>query len=534
MSIRVTVCNGNDVVCSLTNLGVLSIGTEQHNDLVLPPPSPDDPRDFRLVFIRRGPQLFLQAQGSAADALADADQPIASSGKIEVGSYSFNYEDLRRSNFGPFDRPGTRLIKVDEQGIELAIVELKIVSGPDAGMKLNIDSPIVVGAAPDCDLVLNDSCVSSRHIELFPTDADVQLRDLESKNGTFVNDVRVASAAVPPGAQIRLGNTLLAIQTRSEHIALELEPDHLFCGMAGRSESMRRLFALLKRLAPVDVPVLISGATGVGKELAARALHDLSPRCDGPFIAVNCAALSSQIFESELFGHVKGAFTDATKSRPGLLMATDGGTLFLDELGELPLDLQAKLLRVLESGEAIPVGSDTPVPVDVRIVAASNRNLAVEVENGTFRTDLYYRISVFPIHIPPLSTRPEDIELIANVLLADISRDKRLDEAALEMLRDLDWPGNVRQLRNVLSRAALLSESETIGTETIVQARQMAQGPGGAARENGLTLSEIEHEAIIATLARHGGNRTKAARALGIAKSTLYEKLRRYGIAENS
>ncbi len=292
-------------------------------------------------------------------------------------------------------------------------------------------------------------------------------------------------------------------------------------------ETMKRLLRTASEVARTDTTVLITGESGTGKELLARYIHRQSSRRDKPFVAVNCAAIPDNLLESELFGHERGAFTGALDKKAGKFEIADGGTLLLDEIGEMPLPLQAKLLRVLQEREIDRVGGKGPVPIDIRVIATTNRNLEEEVEKGGFREDLYYRISVFPLELPPLRERKGDVRLLSEFFLKKhaLQYGKRLNgfsEDAFDYLYTRSWRGNVRELENVVQRAVLLSRSE------VIERADLAMGKGGAARENGKTLKEMEREMIIRTLRATNGNRTRAAKCLGITVRTLRNKLNEY------
>ena len=306
--------------------------------------------------------------------------------------------------------------------------------------------------------------------------------------------------------------------------------------IAGDTQSMA-LLTLAERISASDIPVLLEGPTGTGKEVLARFVHRLSPRSDGPFVAVNCAAMPEAMLEALLFGHRKGAFTGAAEAGEGLFRAADKGTLLLDEIGELPLALQAKLLRALQEGEVLPLGATRPVSVDVRIIAATNRNLAAEAEAGRFREDLFYRLNVFPLRIPALRDRAGDIAPLAfGMLLRHAGRPGLpgwIDAGALALLESHAWPGNVRELENVIRRALLLSgEARALLPEHIVfdsAVRPVSEGPAAIALPGARTLSDVafasEAQAILAELASHAGNRSATARALGISERTLRYRL---------
>lgn len=292
----------------------------------------------------------------------------------------------------------------------------------------------------------------------------------------------------------------------------------------------------LNKVAPTDATVLLLGESGTGKEVAARMLHAMSPRSQGPFVAVNSAALSDTLLESELFGHEKGAFTGATARRRGRIELAEGGTFFLDEIGELKPEQQAKLLRVLQERRIERLGGTTSVPVDVRWIAATNRNLLQQVEQGHFRSDLYHRLAVFPIHLPPLRERQDDIVPIAEALLKRIAEELgkpglKLSPEAAAKLRGHSWPGNVRELANALERAAILADQSQLGPELFPSTPQAPTNTQAqTATNSAVTLDQLERQAIQSALDRCGGHRRQAAEQLGIGLRTLYEKLKQYGI----
>lgn len=299
-----------------------------------------------------------------------------------------------------------------------------------------------------------------------------------------------------------------------------------------RSESMREVVKLIGRAAATDATVLITGETGTGKEEVARALHQHSARADKPFVAINCSAIPRDLLESELFGHVRGAFTGATSTRIGLFRHADGGTVLLDEIGDMSADLQAKLLRVLEESVIVPVGAERSVTVNTRILAATHRNLAEEVRAGRFREDLYYRLNVLHIHIAPLCERREDIATLADYFLTQASNPpKTLSAAARQKLEEHPWPGNVRELRNVIERATILARGTRIEADDLgISSQDPVSATAQPADTLPAALAQLEEAMIRKALAESGGNRAEAARRLGIHRQLLYAKLRHYGI----
>ncbi len=389
--------------------------------------------------------------------------------------------------------------------------------------------PLTVGSAEDCDVVVDDPTVSRHHCRLERQGELHFVRDLGSTNGTYVDEVAVLEAMVRPGARLRVGNTCLHLVARQRPVATP-GPDR-FHGMVGTTPGMRDLYRLLERIAATDAPVLISGETGTGKELAARAIHEASERRRGPLVVVNCGAIPEELVDSELFGHEKGAFTHAVSARDGAFAQADGGTLFLDEVGELPLAVQATLLRVLEEHTFKRVGGNHELTSDFRVIAATNRDLAAEVREGQFRQDLFFRLYVAPVTLPPLSQRLDDLpSLIDHLLRRDATGadpPPAVTPEAMARLRRHPWPGNIRELRNVLARARLMSDGPVLDEPAFAFLDETPPAAPGLDLAH-LTLQEVERMTIAAHLAAHQGQRRAAAASLGIATSTLYEKLKRY------
>ncbi len=321
----------------------------------------------------------------------------------------------------------------------------------------------------------------------------------------------------------------LGMRRRVRELEARVARDPGFRGLLGKSEAMRRVFSLIEKVAPADGSVLIQGETGTGKELVARAVHEASPRREGPFVAVNCASIPEGLLESELFGHEKGAFTGAVRAKRGLFVEADGGTLFLDEIGEMPPGIQAKLLRALQERRVRPVGGNEFHRFDVRVIAATNRNLLEAVRAGRFREDIYYRIATFPIDLPPLRERREDIPLLVQTFRARHAAEGRDVSFSPEVLRaflDYGWPGNVRELENVVERCAYVCEGGLVRLEDLPEEMlRDLRPPDRFVWPDGRTLAEVEREYILHVLRRCGGNKVQAARILGINRKTIQRKL---------
>jgi DNA-binding NtrC family response regulator len=304
--------------------------------------------------------------------------------------------------------------------------------------------------------------------------------------------------------------------------------------MIGQSLAMRRVMSLIEQVAPSSASVIIIGESGTGKELVARTIHELSPRHNGPYVAINCAAMPETLMESELFGHERGAFTGADRRREGCFELSNGGTLLLDEIGEMKPELQAKLLRVLEESKLRRLGGSTEVAVDVRVLAATNRNLDASIKEGRFREDLYYRLNVFAIELPALCERAEDIPGLVDHFLGELKQPEGkkitgVDAECLEVLKSYRWPGNVRQLRNVIERALIVSQGPLITVVDLPPELKRTTGSSSSFELRlGMSLDNVERELIMRTIDFTGGNKSRAAEVLGISLKTLYNRLERY------
>lgn len=372
--------------------------------------------------------------------------------------------------------------------------QLVVVEGPDVGRAVDISDTVkTVGGEPSCDLVLTDKHVSGQHISIVAQGQRFAVCDLGSHNGTLYEGSKLAKATVPAGATLKLGETFLRIIPRPERIDVPPSQARQMGELVAESLAMRELFAVLELASASDVTVVLEGETGVGKELAARSIHSASSRRAGPFVAIDCGALPETLVESELLGHTKGAFTGASVARDGAFGRADGGTLYLDELDSVPLEVQSRLLRVLEERTVRPVGGDHERAVDIRVVASSRRDLRQLVTEGAFRADLYYRLSVVGVTIPPLRERREDIvPLVTHLLRRRGIEAGPVQGANFERLFVHDWPGNVRELRNVLDRAVALSPGAASFSALRLTVGAPIQGAGELAIRTDLPFSEAK------------------------------------------
>jgi DNA-binding NtrC family response regulator len=427
-------------------------------------------------------------------------------------------------------------------------------SGSQRGAERVIDQPVFrIGKSADNDLVLADDTVSRAHCEILHDTRGFLVRDLGSTNGTLLDGREVKEAYLTPGSALTIGSIELKLRPFSERFEPMASEREQFGEAVGRSLRMRELFGLCERLAPTDASVQLGGETGTGKDVLARAIHQHSPRKTGPLIVVDCGAVVGSLIESELFGHEKGSFTGAVSQRAGAFELAHGGTIFLDEVGELPLDLQPKLLRVLETRTIRRVGGNKELRVDIRVLSASKRNLRLEVERGKFREDLFFRLSVVSMDLPSLRERREDIPLLARHLLGKLDDGPSrglpaltLPSGTLEGLMSHDWPGNVRELRNVIERALYLSRAQ--GREELVLSAlpSAAGGPGeGPALgegsfEPGLSYREqrahfeesFERAYVSWLLGRHEGNVSAAAREADMDRKYLYKLAKKHGLKD--
>jgi len=425
-------------------------------------------------------------------------------------------------------------------------ISATVIEGPDLGLVYPLrDEPITLGKSVDADIVLTDGAVSKQHIEMTLAGSAVRIKDLDSTNGTYVGTTQLIESLVPAGSVITVGRTRIHLRTEEAPMMITPSEDNRFGDLWGDSLAMRQVFAILERIADKEVNVLLDGETGTGKELAARAIHERSGRSSGPLVVLDCGAVAPELVESQVFGHKRGAFTGAMQDRAGVFESAHGGTLFLDELDSLPLDLQPKLLRVVENREVTRLGEVTPRPVDVRLVAACGKSPEEGVTRGDLRRDLYFRLAVVRITLPSLRDRLEDLPLLVRVLLERIGGEgiEVSDSEPFERLRQHPWMGNIRELRNVLERALLLAPPNAGRFEELILRLSPllagAKTPDGAGLTEGmlqLPYKEAKDAAVVAferdylraALARNGANLSKTARDVGLTRHHLRKLLRRH------
>ena len=416
---------------------------------------------------------------------------------------------------------------------------LTVVEGPCRGQSwASAGATAQLGSHEANDLVLTDPTVSRFHCEIRLHEDAAHVHDLGSTNGTILDGVSVVDGLLRGDSRVRLGASVVRFAFAAEQNQVPVSEHRRFGTLTGESAALRATFASLERAAASTATVLLEGETGTGKSQAALSLHRGSVRRAGPFVTVDCGAIPANLLESELFGHERGAFTGAVQRRIGSFEAASGGTLFLDELGELPTELQPKLLRALEAREVRRVGANSYRPVDVRVVAATNRDLRAEVAAGRFREDLYFRLAVIPIRLPPLRERPEDILPLARHFLARWSAElgRRFAGWTPEVeawLLGHGWPGNVRELENLVERAAVLARDDRISLEDLLIEASPAVGEAAADGPELTLQAHLDRAAerrIRGALARCEGRRAEAARSLGVERTTLYRLMKKFGI----
>ena len=413
-----------------------------------------------------------------------------------------------------------------------------VIKGPDRGEQIALrESAVTFGSSPSCSLVLTDKTVSRQHLEAKREGEAVVLRDLGSTNGTFVQGARFKELTIGYGGEFKLGRTVVKYLPDEEVVEPEESELEAFGSLIGRDIKMRRLFKLLEDVSATDATILIEGETGSGKELIAEEIHNHSPRKGGPFVVFDCGAVPRELIESALFGHMKGSFTGAHTDRKGAFAEANGGTIFLDEIGELALDLQPSLLRVLDKRAVRRVGSNTYDKVDVRVVAATNRDLRSEVQKKQFREDLYYRLAVIRVTLPALRERGGDIPLLVDHFMRLFSGGKQRLQMSPEDMQRLvrhSFPGNVRELRNIIERACVLSKGDFLNLDDALPADA---APALGIRTDlpfkeakGQLVELFEREYIVDLMRRHKMNLSAAAREAQIDRKHLRELIRKYGL----
>jgi DNA-binding NtrC family response regulator len=415
--------------------------------------------------------------------------------------------------------------------------KLLVLSGPDAGLHRPLQvGRYSIGKAPSCDIVLTDQTVSRQHLVLVVDEDRVRAVDAGSRNGCFCEGMRFSELEVRPGAVLTVGTTSLKLVPEdSRERAITLSPRERFGELVGSSPAMREVFTLLERLAPGDSDVLIQGETGTGKELCAEAIHMASRRARGPLVIVDLAGIAPSLLESELFGHVKGAFTGAQADRMGAFERAQGGTVLLDEVGELPMELQPRLLRVLERRQVKRVGGNDYRTVDVRVLSATHVDLEGAVKAGRFRRDLFHRLAVLRLTLPPLRARPDDIPVLIDTVLSRMGRPpSALSDQTRALLAQYPWPGNVRELRNAVEQVVNLGEEVLPRLETLPG----EEGPSRRSAELELPYKEakerllegFERDYLRSLLERCEGNLSRAAREADIERVYLRKLLRKHGL----
>jgi DNA-binding NtrC family response regulator len=458
---------------------------------------------------------------------------------------------------------GMRTVFVNDRAKsrQLQKARLVVLEGADEGKQFEIGkAKVYAGRASVNDFILEDKSISSTHFEIHAEEDGFLLRDCGSTNGTKLGGCRIKEVYLAPNASFRAGNTTLKLEPVDEVVEIPLSDEEHFQGVIGSSVAMREVFATLEKVAPSELTCLIEGLTGTGKERIARAIHDASRRKNKPYVVLDCSSIPRDLMESYVFGHEKGAFTGAHEKKAGAFEQAEGGTVFLDEIGELDLSLQPKLLRVLENREFKRVGGSRTIRSDCRVIAATNRDLRQMVNEGSFREDLYFRLSVIQLHLPPLTERREDIPLLVEHFLEEVAERRpdrqkvRLTAEAMDSLMDHSWPGNVRELKNVIVRAASLCSGQAVERSDL-QLGAMNRGVGASASVGRLQadggsemgrfsidlsreykevkqdlLDQFEHAYLERIYTENDGNISQSARDAGITRYHMRELLKKHDL----
>jgi len=469
----------------------------------------------------------------------------------------------------PHPGPATKITYIDGRPTTITLRKCKLALMRDEKVEDHVfeRDVITIGAMEDNDLVIDDETVSRNHCRIRREGDQYVLIDNGSTNGTFINRVRVREAYLHANCTLTCGKTDIKFQPVDEQLQIIPSDLERYGDIIGKDRSMREIYTILEKIAPTDTTVVVEGETGTGKEVVARTIHSQSRRKDGPFMVFDCGAVPENLIESELFGHEKGSFTGAISTRQGVFEMANGGTVFLDELGELQIDLQPKLLRVLEQREVKRVGGAKPIKVDVRIVAATNRDLEEEVKAGRFREDLFYRLTVVRLHLPPLRDRGDDVTLLANHFLAQgrFNKDRLggakvtdFSPSVMERLREYEWPGNVRELHNVVERAVSFADNDVVELADLPDHIAYPRGGGALSEKTNPNvelpdsaepgradlmgpfkeakdawISSFEEEYIARLLDKNDGNISHAAKEADIDRKYFRKLMKKYGISAN-
>lgn len=457
------------------------------------------------------------------------------------------------------------------EGFPVQKLILSVVDGPDKGETGTFEKPVIrIGADPLCDIVLTDPTVSRTHAEVRRRGENYELVDLQSTNGTFIDGISVGRVEITPGSTFQVGRTQIRFASQKEQVAIEVTDRTRYGNIVGQSAALREIFSIMDRVAPSDLSVVIEGETGTGKELIAQAIHEQSARKSKPFVVFDCSAFPATLLESELFGHEKGAFSGAMNRHRGVFERADGGTIFFDELGEMDIEFQAKFLRVLETGEVRRVGGEKTFNVDVRVVAATNRNLEELVEEKMFRRDLFYRLAKVRFNLPALRDRREDVPVLAEHFLEmmqnDGARRAIMTDDAMRTLQAYAWPGNIRQLKNVIEKAVAMCAGSTITSEYLAgelgmqdvrpgsrAASSLPPSSSGSANhavvmtplyeESGdlvdfrdakeAIIDDFERQYLEKLLEKNRGNISAAAREASVDRRHLYRLLKKHALMDD-
>ncbi len=549
---------GKKIFCLLLDTQRISIGRLTTNDLIL---AGDEVSRTHAVIENRNDEFWLVDQSTLGTYVNEErvvkETQLRLDDEIRISDWKLVIADEKRSRARethatqltqtiPVD--DTKLVKFDNAGLIHTYKPLLLIEDAKAGSRhVHVRKrQIVIGTSESCDIVLKDDYVSKNHAEFRLSDQGFHVVDLGSTNGTFINGAKIKECYLKENQEIILGRSKILVMFESdkeEKIIPAQEKE--FCGIIGESRAMRVLFPKIEMAAKSEMTTLVLGETGSGKELIARALHDLSSRRDKPFVIINCGAISPTLIESEIFGHEKGAFTGADVRHLGAFEQAHQGSLFLDEVGELPLELQSKILRVLEYQTLRRVGGREEIKVDVRLIAATHRDLAKMVAEQKFREDLFYRLFVLLIRVPPLRERPEDVAVLAEHFVGTMAAGRKITLApdALKKLKTHNWPGNVRELKNTIMRALAFCQGDEIKATDIEMIRlkeEVAVSMAIELKEEDIpepgeiihpqAPDAFEKKRIEAVLEAHGGDKNAAAKDLGMGRSTLFRKIKELGI----